>query len=254
MAETWDETKPAGSRNPIFGDDDIREFKRAMRERLAEDHEFESTESPAFGDANYKIGKHRYVTLLETSGDKTTLENEICIIAKNLAGNPEMYIVPESGGSGVLLTRDNASKFNALSFHNSSVEIAWPTNNLDSGSPKLMVGDSNTIVWMYLNTAPPGWKALATGADMVLAVAGGSDAYNVNGGNPDSEATWTISGLTADSHTHSLSGAQDVTWGGGQNYRITSLTTGGPSVATVSSNAGWRPKASVGKLFQLDTA
>jgi hypothetical protein len=208
MAETWDETKPAGGRNPIFGDDDIREFKRAMRERLAEDHEFESTESPAFGDSGYKIGKHRYLTLIESSGDKTTLENEICIIAKNLSGHPEMYIVPESGGSGVLLTRNNASKFATTGFHNGEIAIEWPTNNLDSTAtaPKLMVGNSNTIAWFYLNTAPPGWKALSTGADCVLAVAGGTQEYNVNGGNPDSGQTWTISGLSSgneSSHTHS---------------------------------------------------
>lgn len=114
MVDTWDETKPAGSRNPQLGDDDIREFKRAVRERLAEDHEFESSESPAFGATDYKIGKHRYLTLIETSGDKTTLENEICVLAKDTADNlnsgdshPELYIIPESGGTAIQITRNN---------------------------------------------------------------------------------------------------------------------------------------------------
>lgn len=33
ITTTWDETKPAGTRNPALGDDDIREDKQATRER-----------------------------------------------------------------------------------------------------------------------------------------------------------------------------------------------------------------------------
>lgn len=38
---TWDtsfEAKPAGSRSPKYGDDDIREHKQAVRERIAKEH------------------------------------------------------------------------------------------------------------------------------------------------------------------------------------------------------------------------
>lgn len=38
---TWDstfESKPAGSRSPKYGDDDIREHKEAVRERIAKEH------------------------------------------------------------------------------------------------------------------------------------------------------------------------------------------------------------------------
>ena len=157
---------------------------------------------------------------------------------------------------------------------------------------------------MYLNTAPPGWKALSTGADMVLGIAGGAAAFNVNGGNPDSVATWVISGLTADAHTHTgaahthtgpshvhsspvhshtgttntetVSGVNVASDGGTDSHThtfttddssaadtgaegtgATGSTTPGASAAAsatgVTASGAWRPKASVGKLFQLDT-
>ena len=64
MAETWDETKPAGSRSPALGDDDIREFKVAIRERLAADHDFEASESPAFGAAGSTLVAENRITRL----------------------------------------------------------------------------------------------------------------------------------------------------------------------------------------------
>jgi hypothetical protein len=69
----------------------------------------------------------------------------------------------------------------------------------------IMTGNTLTIAWFYLNTAPPGWVVQATGADTVIGVAGGSYSFNVSGGNPDSSATWVITGLTADSHAHTVS-------------------------------------------------
>jgi hypothetical protein len=137
---------------------------------------------------------------------------------------------------------------------------------------KIMLGTSSTIIWMYLNTAPPGWKALSTGADMVLGISGGSAAYNVNGGNPDSSATWTITGLAADAHTHNTVIPADANWAdsGGPNapgslavfaagytwvyYNARTLTSTGANATNVTHTPGWRPKASIGKLFQLDTA
>jgi len=166
---------------------------------------------------------------------------------------------------------------------------------------------------MYLNTAPPGWKVLATGADTVLGVAGGSQAYNVNGGNPG--GTWTQPNHThtGPSHTHTtgnlaLTEAQMPShihlmaqywsqgsrgqaeanspshvlssdgWSGDFAYHLCYGTaepnilrsgyTGSGSVhnhgSTGSSGTGatgggatestYRPSASVGKLFQFDTA
>ncbi len=176
-------------------------------------------------------------------------------------------------------------------FSDGTNSISFPTNGM--AAAKFMLGNSDTIAWFYNNTAPPGWKVLATGADTVLGVSGGAQAYNVNGGNQ--AGTWTLSGLTH-AHTHTngahvhqwydrtTSGAEDRTFnsggsataivsGGKQDLEISvntgdvesgidmdcftssvgGQTTSGASTNAVSSDATWRASASVGKLFQLDS-
>ena len=165
-----------------------------------------------------------------------------------------------------------------------SNDIYLPTNGMDDA--KFMLGNSSTIAWFYLNTAPPGWKVLSTGADTVLAVAGGSQAYNVNGGNsagtwtqPDHtlveaempEHTHTGSTNTTGAHTHSLTtfntvDTSGIGWGtldSGSASKTTSSNGDHSHTVTVGNTGGdtahnhgttYRPSASVGKLFQLDTA
>lgn len=166
----------------------------------------------------------------------------------------------------------NFKLLTTVGFSDGTYNYTFPTNPAAGlAAAKFMLGTSSTIIWMYLNTAPPGWKALSTGADMVLGIAGGSASYNVNGGNPDSAATWTITGLAADAHTHNTVIPADANWadsGGSANpgalgiyatgyvwpyYSARTLTSTAASATGVTHTPGWRPKASIGKLFQLDT-
>ncbi len=55
VTEAWDETNPAGSRDPRLGDDDIRQFKKALRERM--DNGGHSWENPSGTDS--EAGRHR---------------------------------------------------------------------------------------------------------------------------------------------------------------------------------------------------
>lgn len=87
----------------------------------------------------------------------------------------------------------------AVGLYDGTYTYIIPTNSVTANAI-LMTGDSNTIAWFYLNTAPTGWKVLATGADMVCGISGGSDAFNANGGTD--AGTWTVAGLTKDAHTH----------------------------------------------------
>lgn len=106
-------------------------------------------------------------------------------------------------------------------------DIDFPTNNMSAA--KFMLGTSSTIIWMYLNTAPPGWKALSTGADTVCGISGGAGDYNVNGGNPDSSATWTIAGLTKDAHTHDFDDGGHTHTGPSHAHGLNSHTHTGPN-------------------------
>ena len=189
---------------------------------------------------------------------------------------------------------DNSSNVidSALGFSDGTYTYDFPTNGV-AGNAVIMCGNSSTIVWMYLNAAPPGWKVTATGKDTVLAVYADSGDYAVAGGSADTSATWTIDGITAanesththtgPSHSHTIqnSGTRSsstlgdyvtvsdgklrtfTTAGGGNiDYCVSGTTSAGTGASgpglehghTATSNATWRPKASVGKLYQLDTA
>lgn len=166
----------------------------------------------------------------------------------------------------------------------------FPTNSITANA-RVMLGDTNTVAWFYLNAAPPGWKVQPAGGDAVLAVSGGSGPYNVNGGNVDSLSSWQISGLTmahthtGGAHTHdagslnvdtyhrhiygTILGAEAALSRGqyytdyqgsttkpvtGQTASGGDVTTSAASTSTVVSNGTWRPHAYVGKLFKLDQA
>ncbi len=65
-------------------------------------------------------------------------------------------------------------------------------------------------IWLYRNDAAPGFVVDGSLTDRCLAIKGGTDSYNVSGGNTDSDNTWTISGLTKDQHAHAV-GSRVVT-------------------------------------------
>lgn len=133
-----------------------------------------------------------------------------------------------------------------------SYNAAMPTNH--PAAAVFMLGNSSTIAWFYLNTAPPGWKALSTGADTVLAVTGGSAAYNVAGGSAGGDFDIATANMPA--HTHAKAAATQITnTEGTGNTRYIGTDGGNDETASTGGGDGlYRPAASVGKLFQLDTA
>jgi hypothetical protein len=184
----------------------------------------------------------------------------------------ELHDVIHAITNGTLGTTEpvNFELEGALVKDDSGNSLTFPTNN--AGAAVFMVGDNgagNNTMWMYLNAAPTGWKVSATGGDTVLAISGGSGDYNVNGGNPDTAASWEIDGLTADVHLHpagTLAGSSHahsvpVTgWseGSGPTSGVMALrstyeaqaaqNTGGAAVTITGSTAN------VGKMYDLDTA
>lgn len=91
--ETHDETKPAGSRDLALGDDDIREYKRSQRERLATDHSFAADESGVT-----TIGYHTKVTLASGSAaDKAAVTAAGVIYPKLVSGRYELCYIDDAG-------------------------------------------------------------------------------------------------------------------------------------------------------------
>jgi len=127
----------------------------------------------------------------------------------------------------------------------------------------VLAWDAEGKVWMYRNDAAPGMTLIAGLTDKVLSLKGGSNAYNVDGGNPDSVETWTWPSYTLQvddmpSHDHELiasitteaqvgfimdNNRVDV----GEGSRVDTEPTGGDG-AHSHGGTTFRPSAAVGTL------
>jgi hypothetical protein len=73
-------------------------------------------------------------------------------------------------------------------FHTTN-KIPKIRNNANDAWLGVMQGDASHKLWVYRNTAPDGWVVDSSVTDSVLALKGGSQAYNANGGTTG--GTWT---------------------------------------------------------------
>ena len=159
-----------------------------------------------------------------------------------------------------------------------------------SGAASFMMGDSEaTKCWFYQDAAPTGWTIDSSAADALLAVKGGSAAYNANGGTQ--QGTWTQpnhlhstgdvtltaaqSGVPAHTHphTHTVSyGSADVGTVRAafveNNTETGTINTGTDATANATAAAAeahnhgntgngatantWRPLAQVGIICTLN--
>lgn len=89
-------------------------------------------------------------------------------------------------------------------YFNTSKKIHHFLNATESDFLGLLPGDLNTKIWQYRNDATPGWIIDNSVTDKVIALKGGSDAYDINGGTSggDYNHTHTISNHTHTSAEH----------------------------------------------------
>ena len=150
---------------------------------------------------------------------------------------------------------------------------------------------TDTAVWFYQDTAPVEWTIDGTPGDDLLAVKGGSQAYDAAGGT--GAGTWTVAGMTKDAHAHTgpshyhelETGTPDTsaalaapystvaTFGAENNSELKLINhtgsstiypkksqttadgtgaTGPQSDAGISSAGTWRPKARLGIICTKD--
>lgn len=139
--ETHDETKPAGSRARSLGDDDIREFKRCIRERLAIDHIFLDNE--AGEDA---IGIHKQVTMRALVADPTAYDDVGYLYLKDVSGALELFYEDADGNviqitdagalnSGAVLLSGNQTVAGIKTFSSSPI-VPTPTTNMQAATKK----------------------------------------------------------------------------------------------------------------------
>lgn len=195
--ETHDETKPAGSRARSLGDDDIREFKRCIRERLAIDHEFAADEA---GETD--IGIHKKVTL-KVSADPATYDDVGYVYTKTVSGVIELFY-KDSAGNIKQLT--SAGKLNVATADISSIAVLLTTDQTVAGIktfssiPVLPASDPTTDNQASRKKFISDKFDISTGHDhdgidsKKTAVFANTDVYNGNA--PTSYTDLDLSGVT----------------------------------------------------------
>lgn len=123
-------------------------------------------------------------------------------------------------------------------YFNTSKNLHHFLNAAESDLLGLLPGDLSTKIWQYRNDATPGWVIDASVSDKVIALKGGSDAYDINGGSTggtfDTEHTHTVSGHIHTSATHKHLTATGYKKYGDGEIATKVTPTGGSLEATVS--------------------
>jgi len=155
-------------------------------------------------------------------------------------------------------------------------------NNTNSAWLGVMAADNLHKIWVYRNTAPDGWAVDSSVADVVCALKGGAQGYNVNGGvtagtwiQPDhtlleAEIPGHTHAVTGGSHAHNITGYIPGEGGSTVGLQVTNAgdatstqasetaththTTASTGGSTAHSHGStYRPFAAVGTLQYLDT-
>ncbi len=219
--ETWDETKPAGSRDRSLGDDDIREFKRAIRERLNEDHVQPSDET-----GYTTVGYHRKCTLIKQGSNATAVTDTLILFCKNDGSTDELFTIDESGN---VIQVTDAGKLAVLGSE------GWRTGD------KILSSNTNT---------PTGWTDQSSTYDNTFLrissgtplTAGGSNTHDHGAATGSTTLTAAQSGLP--DHTHSVSTVNNNSAAGTANAAVEgqssndSLTTGSASTGGAAASSG----------------
>ena len=109
---------------------------------------------------------------------------------------------------------------------------------------------SGRKLYLYENTAPTGWTIVAV-TDKVLAVKGGSAAYNVSGGNTGGTFDITISNMPEHDHpaNYGSSGSNSTYY----QYSGSSTGTNNAMIGNTGGSDGlYRPAAAVGIIVSKD--
>jgi len=149
--------------------------------------------------------------------------------------------------------------------NNDAIEVVCTAYRLINGIPieDGFPGGNTFPIWVYLDTAPTGWTYESSIEDQLIAVKGGSEAYNVAGGLAD-KGSWTQPDhtLTTDeipSHDHILNYSIGSATGGNLD-RIDFVGTTAQERHVTNTGGGaahnhgdtYRPQAAVGIIISKD--
>lgn len=174
----------------------------------------------------------------DTYGDTHSYSTDLAQIENNFAAIKSTFSgasAPSNAVAGMLWMRTGGT--------GDGLRVRDTANN---AWHKVLTGSAALKIWAYINAVDEGWKIDATITDRVIALKGGSNAWNVNGG--------TLAGThTQPNHDHG--GATDVDTstlqdqGSGSN---TNTPRHDHDINGDATAATWRMAAAVGIMIYPD--
>lgn len=231
--ETWDETKPQGTRDRALGDDDIREFKRAIRERLAEDHFFADDESGVD-----EIGYHRKVTLFKHAGNPTVASDSGIVFAKDVgSGVIELFFIDAVGNVTQLTSAGQLLVLGASGFRAGDKLLSSNTN-----TPTGWVDQSATYDNHFIR--------ISTGTPLTT---GGANTHDHGAVTGSHTLTGAESGVPA--HTHSTTNTRNENgWSGGNFFQGSQDGVNSPAGTALTVAANTAADAASGHTHTISSA
>lgn len=226
-SEAWNtayEATPASSSAISAGDDDLRDLKRNIRERLEIDHDFDAT-------GGNDTGEHMKVTLRVRTAPTQEADKGM-LYAKDVSSKAELHYIDEDGNEVQITTSGSVSGATASPTHPMNEQGSAPSTSAGQGTlytkdtggqPELFYreesdGDEVQItaagvlsggptasfaatdqVLSPMTAAPTGWTLVTTWNDRVLRI------RNVGGqatGGSASVASGTVTSGAGSSHSH----------------------------------------------------
>lgn len=184
--ESWDETKPQGTRDRSLGDDDIREFKRAIRERLATDHVMLDDEA-----GSSTIGYHKKCTLVEQTAAPSSVTNAGIVYTKEVNNITELFFIDSSGSETQLTSGGLVLGLGTT---------AWRTGD------KILSSNTNT---------PSGWTDQSTTyADKFIRISSGTPLTTGGSDTHDHGGSVGATALTTSQQNSMITSLESYTAGG----------------------------------------
>lgn len=200
---TWDETDPAGSDNPRSGDDEIREFKYGIRERLASDHYFLSSDD----STDTTIGYHKKATFMHQATTPTAVASTYIVYGQDVGGKTELWGIDEDSNA-VKFTSAGKLTGTFIAVDDTSIEVS-PASTVGNALSVKLAADPFIKGWVQFNGT--GTLAIQDSFNVTSVTDNGTGDYTVNWGNNFADAKYAVIVSSSSNTTHLVALAAGTT-------------------------------------------
>lgn len=150
-----DKSYPAGTDVPTIIDNDLRNLKAGLQERLDRDHDFTLTGNlinVGVNGLDGDVGKHRQVTFVIAQATPTPVAGQAILYTKTVSGKPELHWCDTDGDEKQLTALDT----NGLPYiYNTMNDIAYALEDIVTGGADGILTVTNTGLTVGYGSSRP---------------------------------------------------------------------------------------------------